>query len=100
MTMVEKTGFYISLIFIVALLFLIFFSKNGILDYKVLKGKEKTVLHQVWTIDQKNQKFEDEIKSLKTDMNYIKHLAKHEYDMAEPDELIFKDKSGKKKETP
>jgi cell division protein FtsB len=96
MTMVEKTGFYISLFIIVVLLFLIVFSKNGVLDYKMLKGREAVILKQVQTIDEKNQRFENEIKSLKTDMNYIKHVAKHEHDMAEEDELIFKDKSGNK----
>jgi len=100
MTMVEKTGFYISLFIIVILLFFIFFSKNGVLDYKMLKEKERTILRQVQTIDQENQKLETEIKSLTTDMNYIKHVAKHEHDMAEEDELIFKDKSGNKRNSP
>ena len=48
----------------------------------------------------KNYQLENEIKSLKTDINYIKHVAKHEHDMAEEDELIFKDKSGSKRKTP
>ena len=98
--MVEKTGLYVSIFIIVVLLFLIVFSKNGILDYKILKGKETVILNQVRTVDLENQKLEDEVKSLKTDMNYIKHVAKHEHDMAEEDELIFKDKSDNKRKTP
>lgn len=66
----------------------------------MLKGKERSVLSQIQTIDQENEKLENEIKSLKTDINYIKHVAKHEHDMAEEDELIFKDKSGSKRKTP
>jgi cell division protein FtsB len=100
MTMVEKTGLYFSLFLIVLLLFLIVFSKNGVLDYRILKAKETVILKQVQTIDRKNQRYENEIKSLKTDMNYIKHVAKHEHDMAEEDELIFKDKSANKGKTP
>ncbi len=100
MTIFEKTGLYVSIFIIVVLLFLIVFSKHGILDYKMLKGKETTILGQIQTIDLTNQKLENEIKSLKTDMNYIKHVAKHEHDMAEEDELIFKDKSGTKRKTP
>ncbi len=100
MTIFEKTGLYVSIFIIVVLLFLIVFSKHGVLDYKMLKGKETTVLNQIQTIDHANQKLENEIKSLKTDMNYIKHVAKHEHDMAEEDELIFKDKSGNKRKTP
>jgi len=100
MKMVEKAGFYISIFIIIVLLFLIVFSTNGVLDYKLLKGKETVILNQVRTADLANQKLEDEIKSLKTDMNYIKHVAKHEHDMAEEDELIFKDKSDNKRKTP
>ncbi|MBT3386570.1 MAG: septum formation initiator family protein [Desulfobacula sp.] len=100
MTTIEKIGFYISVFVIVILLFFIFFSENGVFDYKMLKEKERSVLNQVQTIDQENKKLETEIKSLKTDMDYIKHVAKHEHDMAEEDELIFKGKSGNKRDTP
>ncbi len=100
MTIIEKIGFYISVFIFVILLFFIFFSENGIFDYRMLKGRERVVLDQIYTIDQENQKLEKEIESLKTDMNYIKHVAKHEHDMAEEDELIFKDKSGNKRNTP
>lgn len=100
MTRFEKTGFYLSLLAFVILLFLIFFSKNGVFDYKTLSGKEKIVLKQVQTIDEQNHTLEMEIQRLKTDIDYIKHVAKHEHDMAEEGELIFKDKSGHKRNMP
>jgi cell division protein FtsB len=96
MTMLEKTGVYASIFFILLLLLLIAFSKNGVVDYKSLKGKETVLLDQMQTIELKNENLENEINSLKTDMDYIKHVAKHEYDMAEEDEIIFKDNSGKR----
>jgi len=99
MTIIERTGLYVSIFIIVVLLFLIIFSTHGVLDYKMLKGKEVIVLDQVLTIDLANQKLENEIKSLKTDTNYIKHVAKHEHDMAEEDELIFKDKPRNKRKS-
>jgi len=93
MTILEKAGLYLSIFIIIALLALIVFSKNGVLDYMALK-KNKTAIHdQVDGVDSGNQKVENEIISLKTDMSYIKHVAKHEHDMAEGDELIFKDNS-------
>ena len=98
--MYEKTGFYISVFIIVVLLCLIAFSRNGVLDYNALKGKETTISDQTRMVDFANQKLEHEIKSLKTDIDYIKHVAKHEHHMAEEDELIFKDKSGNKRNTP
>lgn len=98
--MIEKTGLYASLCIILVLLCFIVFSKNGVLDYKALKVKETQILDQARMVDLANQKLENEIKSLKTDIDYIKHVAKHEHDMAEEDELIFKDKSDNKRNTP
>lgn len=100
MTVIEKTGLCASIGVIVVLLCLIVFSKNGVLDYKVLKSKETAVLDQVQTVDRENKKLEHEINRLKTDMTYIKHVAKHEHDMAEQDEFIFKGKSDHKGDRP
>jgi cell division protein FtsB len=100
MTVFEKTGIVISLGLILILLGLIVFSQNGILDYKSLKVKETVIQDQTRTIDLANEKLENEIQSLKTDLEYIKHVAKHEHDMAEEDELIFKDKTVEKGKTP
>ncbi len=94
--MLEKIGIYASISFIFLLLFLIAFSKHGIFDYKKLKGKEMVIQGQMETIELENENLENEINSLKTDIDYIKHVAKHEHDMAEEDELIFKNNSGKR----
>lgn len=99
MTMVEKTGIYAAIFLIVTLLCLIIFSENGILDYKALKGKELVLSDQTGKIDIANKRLENEIQSLKTDLDYIKHVAKHEHDMAEKDEFIFKNKSPYKGKT-
>ena len=93
MTIFEKTGFYLSVFIIIALFALIIFSKNGILDYKELEQKTIVLQSQVNEVEIKNQELEKEIISLKSDMNYIKHVAKQEHDMAEKNELIFKYKS-------
>ncbi len=93
MTIFEKTGFYLSVFIIIALLALIIFSKNGILDYKELEQKTIVLQSQVNEVEIKNQELEKEVISLKSDMNYIKHVAKQEHDMAEKNELIFKSKS-------
>ena len=96
MKILEKAGLYFSIFIIIALLALIVFSKNGVLDYMVLKQNQTAIHDQVDGVDLENQKVENEIISLKTDMSYIKHVAKHEHDMAEGDELIFKDNSANK----
>ncbi len=96
MTTVEKIGFYLGIFTTLVLLWMIFFSKNGVMDYQELKEKESRIMVQANLEARQNRKMEKEIKSLKHDINYIKHLAKHEHEMAEPGELIFKDKSQRK----
>ena len=92
MTVLEKIGFFLTVLLIVLLLFLIFFSRNGVLDYRNLKAKEASVDARILSVEKENQQLGKEIQSLKNDIDYIKHLAKHEHEMAEPGELIFKSK--------
>ncbi|MBA3008686.1 MAG: septum formation initiator family protein [Proteobacteria bacterium] len=100
MTIFEKAGFYVGILLTLVLLLLIFFSKNGIMEYGNLKKQEAEIAVQAAQTEKENRKIEKEINSLKHDMNYIKHLAKHEHEMAEPDELIFKNASERKDTKP
>lgn len=92
MTLLEKSGLYISGVIVIILLLLIIFARNGVIDYNELKNKENQVVTQSAVTNEKNHVLENEIKKLKTDTEYIKHVAKHEYEMAEKDEMIFKEK--------
>lgn len=100
MTTVEKASLYLTVFFIAALLGLMVFSENGLLDYNTIMNKEQDALDQIRTAELENRKLENEINALKTDMEYLKHLAKHEHDMIEEDELMFKDKPDTKGSTP
>lgn len=100
MTVFEKMAFYIGILLTLVLLSLIFFSKNGVMEYGKLKQQEADIAAQTVQAVKENRKIEQEIKSLKHDINYLKHLAKHEHDMAEPGELIFKNMADKKEKTP
>ena len=100
MTVFEKTAFYVGILLTLVLLFLIFFSKNGIMEYEKLKRQESEIAAHTLQVARENKKIEQEIKSLKHDIDYLKHLAKHEHEMVEPGELIFKDTADKKEKTP
>jgi cell division protein FtsB len=90
MAILEKTGFFLALVLMVVILFLIVFSENGIRDYEQLTLKKADVSSRIHITRQENTIIEKQILRLKQDINYIKHLARHEHGMAEPDELIFK----------
>lgn len=96
MTVIERIGFYLTALLILFLLVLIFFSRNGILDYRELKEKEAAVMARILDVEKENRQLERQIKSLQSDIDYIRHLAKHEHEMVEPGELIFKTKPQEK----
>jgi cell division protein FtsB len=100
MTLFEKAAFYVGIFLTLALLFLIFFSKNGVMEYGKLKQQEADIATHAVLVERENRKIEKEINSLKHDINYIKHLAKHEHGMAQSDELIFKNPAEKKEKMP
>ena len=63
------------------------------MDYSRFKSRQEKLEAQVAIAESQNSKLEKEILRLKTDIEYIKHLAKHEHEMAAQDELVFKEKS-------
>jgi cell division protein FtsB len=87
---VEKFGFYLMLLLMALFLVFIFFSRQGIKDFRALNIKKASVLSQIDIARQENKQIENQIVRLKQDREYIKHLARHEHGMAAPDELIFK----------
>ncbi len=89
---IEKFGFYLTLVLMGVFLIFIFFSPHGIRDYRELKLKKESVFGQIDIVKQENRQIENQILRLRQDIEYIRHLAKHEQGMAAPDELIFKQK--------
>lgn len=92
MTRMEKICLYLAMGGAVFLLFMFFFSTRGVVEYTQLKSRQKQLEAQAAIAVKQNSKLEKEILRLKTDIEYIKHLAKHEHEMAAQDELVFKEK--------
>lgn len=92
MIRIEKIGLYLAMGGAILLLFTFFFSTRGVMDYSRLKSRQELLEAQAAIAGSQNSKMEKEILKLKTDIEYIKHLAKHEHEMAARDELVFKEK--------
>ncbi|THB80521.1 MAG: septum formation initiator family protein [Desulfobacteraceae bacterium] len=90
MVMSEKLGVLFSVFVIIILFLLIVFGRDGLMDLKQLKQKEQEVLTQTHKIEEKNQVLAHEIHDLKTDPEYVEHVARHEHEMAAGDELVFR----------
>jgi cell division protein FtsB len=93
MDRIEKSGFYLALFLMGVFLIYIIFSPPGIRDYRQLNRQKASVQSQIDIVTQENRHIENQIMRLKEDIEYIRHLAKHEQGMAEPEELIFKQKN-------
>jgi cell division protein FtsB len=89
---IEKFGLYLTLFLMGLFLVFIFFSTHGIQDFRQLNRQKASVSAQIDIVKQENQRIENQILRLKQDIEYVRHLAKHEQGMAAPDELIFKQK--------
>ncbi len=90
MGVLEKLGFYLGIGFLISLMVLIFCAPNGLMDYRKLTARQIQLEAEIQMEVRKNRLLEKEIRSLKQDPEYIRHLAKHQHGMAEDDELIFK----------
>ena len=89
----EKICLYLAMGAMVVLFFMFFFSTKGVMDYRRFESKQAQLDAQATASVKQNAKLEKEILRLKTDIDYIKHLAKHEHEMAAQGELVFKEKS-------
>jgi len=94
MTKSEKTIVFFSIGLVLFLIYLIVFSNHGLLDYIELKQTQNAITRKAQAIETENTRLEYEIQSLKTNEEYIRHIAKQEHEMAEEGELIFKKRSG------
>ena len=82
---------FLSIGIALVLLLLLVFGNHGLINYQKLMAKEEQVAEQSEQIRRENRVLGAEVDKLKTDAEYIKHVAKHEYEMVEEDDMIFKD---------
>ncbi|MFP4445177.1 MAG: FtsB family cell division protein [Desulfosudaceae bacterium] len=80
----------------IALLWLagmILLGKNGYLDYRELKQRQNRITVENRAAAEENDHLRRRVLRLKSDPDYIEHVARKELGMVEPEELIYKYKS-------
>lgn len=90
MTIQEKIALFFTVMLLLLMLVLIVFSKNGVLDYSRLEKEKAAVLRENQKIKSRNQMLVREIRRLKHDLEYIRHVARHELGMTGEDDVVFK----------
>ncbi|PIE61428.1 MAG: septum formation initiator [Desulfobacterales bacterium] len=91
---IEKIGLYLGIGLAFIIPGLIIFSTNGVMDYRVLKEKERMITRQVEAASKENERLINEINCLRYDLKYIGHKARHEHGMATSDVIIIKFQPG------
>lgn len=83
----------LSIIFIavmlIVLLFLLFFSSNGLLDTYRLSNDYEKISALVDKLKAENDSLKNEIKLLKSDKNKIEQVARERYGLIKPGEEIY-----------
>lgn len=60
------------------------------MDQQELELQEQAIISENGMIDYENRMFERKIERLKSDLDYIEHIARHELGMLAEDELVFR----------
>jgi cell division protein FtsB len=90
--MTKKQGLLIctAVLFLMALLFFIVFSERGLADYNLMKKERDRITAQNQQIKNDNLSLGVEIDRLKNDPQYIESVARKDFGMIGPDEVVVK----------
>jgi cell division protein FtsB len=78
------TGF-----FIIYFIFSFVFGDSGLLSYLRMKGMQQQLSHEIDQIHQKNAELRHEIKSLRSDPDYIEQIAREQLGLVKDGEVIY-----------
>lgn len=79
--------------------FMIVYSENGVNDWRSLCTDVRRIEVANQELDLANRELTRTIERLKTDMDYIEHVARHELGMAADNEIVFRFKENSGSET-
>jgi cell division protein FtsB len=90
--MTKKQGLLLgaAVFFLIALLFFIVFSERGLADFNLMKKERDRISAQNRQITQDNVSLGVEIDRLKNDPHYIESVARKEFGMIGPEEVVVK----------
>ena len=80
----------IILCLIILLLVCLLFSNRGLIHLYRAELEHSAYLDKIQRLARENQVLRDEIKRLRTDMEYIKYVARNELNLIEKNEVIYK----------
>lgn len=88
--LVQRLLFFATITLMVVILFMIVYSKNGVNDWQHLNRELVDIQEKNKKFDLVNKELTRTIERLKTDINYIEHVARHELGMTARNEIVFR----------
>lgn len=90
MTKRQRILLYLATMAIISLFFLIILGDNGLIDLNILKKQKNTLIEENQKIQQEISSLSTEIDRAKNDPVYIEAVARQELGMIGKDEVILK----------
>ena len=70
------------------------FGTHGVLAMRRSQAESRKIQQEINQLDRENKKLQDHVKDLKTDPSTMECIAREDFGLARPGELIFKTKPG------
>jgi cell division protein FtsB len=70
------------------------FGTHGVLAMRRSQAEARKIQQEITQLDRENKKLQDHVKDLKTDPSTMECIAREDFGLARPGELIFKTKPG------
>jgi cell division protein FtsB len=70
------------------------FGTHGVLAMRRSQAEASKIQREITKLDSENKKLQDHVKALKTDPSTMECIAREDFGLARPGELIFKTKPG------
>ena len=75
--------------FIVYFVFSFIFGDSGLLSYLRMKEMQQQLSHEIEQLHQKNAELREEVRSLRSDPEYIEQIAREQLGLAKDGEIIY-----------
>lgn len=96
MTSKQQVFLCLAILVLFSMMLLILFGDHGVADLNLLRSERDTLAEKNEKLARENLLVYDKINRLKTDLEYIENVARHEFGMIGEDELILKPRSSDK----
>ena len=87
---VSRRWIYIPLAAILGILFFTVFGERGLLHIHHLKQEQEEMAKRLTEMQRDNERLRREIEALRADRQYLENLARREFGLVKPNEVVYR----------